>query len=92
MQKLIEAVGTLRVSQLAKVEVDRALEDLIKIALRQQQALRFYADRSNYIDGVPMVKDNRGMLVADDEGSVARYALGEDRHGPALLVLQERAA
>jgi hypothetical protein len=79
MLKLIEAVGMLRVYLTAQTETQEAMEDLIKLAVRQQKALQFYANRENYIDGVALHPDpSDGLLSIPDEGTFARIALGED--------------
>lgn len=68
----IMALGKLRLNN-----TDETLEKFITIALRQRQALNFYAASENYIDHAPQIIDHDG-LFAHDDGAVARYALGED--------------
>lgn len=72
--QLIRAVGKL---QLSAGQSD-ALRIFIAIALRQRQALKFYALQDNYIDGVPHMQAHTDDQFPDD-GTVARYALGDDR-------------
>jgi hypothetical protein len=41
-----------------------------------RRALVWYADRENYLDGVPYLKDdNDGLMGLEDNGSMARNAL-----------------
>lgn len=87
-RSVIEAVGTVRMHLIAQPAVNEALEDLIKISLRQEKALRYYANKENYVDGVPCHPDEQNLLTRHDEGAMARYALGED----VLLLGARRAA
>lgn len=73
----MEAIGTIRVALLAQEENHAALNDLITLAVRQHEALRFYADARNYLDGVPM-HEHEGLLQLQDDGLTARLALGDD--------------
>lgn len=79
MQKLKEAVGTLKLDMEAQPIVREATEDIIRWALRMERALLFYADESRYIDGVIYHKDRTdGLAGTPDNGAWARYALGDD--------------
>lgn len=76
---LIRAVGKLRFETVS-AEGQIALNQLIACALRQRQALKFYANPHNYIDGAPHLQQTDTQLAPlPDDGSVARYALGEDQ-------------
>lgn len=43
-----------------------------------RQALEFYAQPANYLDGAPMHKDDTGLLTGEDNGWIARHALRKD--------------
>lgn len=61
---------------------------MLRETLRMRKALDFYADPSNYIDGVPMLKDDQDLLTVPDEGRIASSALGRiDLVGEPLIVL-----
>jgi hypothetical protein len=91
MKTLDRAAATLRARQLHMEEENEALETVLRELFRQRDALRFYADKANYLDGVPMMKDDRGLMVTDDEGHTAREALRlNDYYGqPFTRALQE---
>lgn len=79
MDSLIDSVGTLRVRVQTDPETAQALDELVRIALRQERALRFYANLGNYIDGVPMLEHpDDGLLTLEDNGFTAQRALGEN--------------
>jgi len=48
---------------------------LLEEAVRMRRALQYYANKNNYLDGVPMFKDDDGVLITDDEGAMARQGL-----------------
>lgn len=76
MHKLTDALGIVRLHLEASAPVQDAMNDLMKHASRMAEALRFYASKNNYIDGVPLHPDKQGFLTNVDEGQMARYALG----------------
>jgi len=57
------------------VEINEALTVLLEEAVRMRRALQYYANKNNYLDGVPMFKDDDGVLITDDEGAMARQGL-----------------
>lgn len=72
--------------------VVESLMELVVLATRQEEALKFYADRNNYIDGVAHLQDDKGLLtIPDDEGYVAREAMGQDHVLGAALIKVTRA-
>lgn len=79
MNQLEDAIATLRLRQhvnQATAQADsEALTLLMRESLRMQVALRFYASQDNYLDSVPMLKDDQGLLTLPDEGSVASQVL-----------------
>lgn len=72
--QFVLAVGKLRLENQSEL-----LEDFIKTALRLRQALNFYANPDNYIDGAPQLISLDGEATADN-GDVARYALKNEPH------------
>lgn len=92
MQKLTDLYNTMRVHLEALPVVVEALADLLVIAARQEEALKFYADRTHYIDGVAHLCDDEGLrTIPDDEGYVARQALGQDHALSAAIIKVTRA-
>lgn len=81
--KLIEAVGELRLRSLQEPERDTAVEALIRIALRQQAALRFYADARNWDSaGICWHEAIEQEPGEPDEGWLAQQALAQDLDMP----------
>jgi hypothetical protein len=53
-----------------------ALNVLLEEVQRYRRALLWYADRNNYMDGVPYLKDTEsGLFGEEDNGAMARNAL-----------------
>lgn len=93
MRKLVEAAGTVRVHLEASDEVQSCINDIMQLAFRYENALKFYSNRDNYIDGVPMQRaPEDGLLSESDEGSIARHALGQDYSLGLVLRLPAKAA
>jgi hypothetical protein len=66
-----QAITTLRTHQLAQEQVADAHTLLLNEVIRYRQALRYYAEPKNWLDGSPMLNS----FAVNDEGLTARIAL-----------------
>jgi hypothetical protein len=87
MQKLQDIVGALKFHLEVAPQLNEALGDLLTHVGRMEDALRFYANAHNYIEGVPLHPDKDGLLSKEDIGQQARYALGLEDYVLGRVVL-----
>ena len=84
MTNISESIATLQLRVAAQADESEALIQLIEESLRMRRALKFYANRDNWFDGVPMLKHPEDRLsTVEDDGRIARYALRLDDVNPA---------
>lgn len=94
MMDVIEAIGVLRLNQEAQMAVVDATNNLVRQVMVYRQALLFYANTENYIDGAPQHSNpfDEGLLTYEDNGQYARQALGEDVPLSSALIRIPKAA
>lgn len=51
------------------------MDTLLEWTQRMKRALGWYADTDNYLDGVPYLKGEDGLMGNEDNGAMARNAL-----------------